>query len=128
MLTLSEQALLRRHGYNIEVEEIRRAWEDEKDSLLAAINSLKELLAETHKGRDASKVRVFFFFTFFAHYYFLQNCLILQVTELTRLKMHELFISVFGKLHVFCQNSHLHLHNYCFCLRRFLKNTPFHDY
>ena len=64
MLTLSEQALLRRHGYNIEVEEIRRAWEDEKDSLLAAINSLKELLAETHKGRDASKVRVLYIFTF----------------------------------------------------------------
>ena len=54
--TLSEQALLRRHGYNIEVEEIRRAWEDEKDSQLSAIHSLKELLAETHKDRDASKV------------------------------------------------------------------------
>ena len=56
MLTLSEQALLRRHGYNIEVEEIRKAWVEEKDSLLAAIQSLKDLLAETHKGRDPSKV------------------------------------------------------------------------
>ena len=57
VLTLSEQALLRRHGYNIEVEEIRKAWVEEKDSLLAAIQSLKDLLAETHKGRDPSKVR-----------------------------------------------------------------------
>ena len=56
VLSLSEQALLRRHGYNIEVEEIRKAWMDEKDSLLAAVHSLKELLAETHKGRDPSKV------------------------------------------------------------------------
>ena len=56
VLTLSEQALLRRHGYNIEVEEIRKAWVEEKDSLLAAIQSLKDLLAETHKGRDPSKV------------------------------------------------------------------------
>ena len=56
-LSLSEQALLHRHGYNVELEDLQRAWNDEKASLLSAINSLKELLAETHKGRDPSKVR-----------------------------------------------------------------------
>lgn len=39
------------------IEDMKRAWEEEKGSLIAAMTSLKDLLAETHKTKDSSRVR-----------------------------------------------------------------------
>jgi hypothetical protein len=40
----------------VDVESLRTSWESEKQSLLSAIQSLKDLLAQTHKLRGLEKV------------------------------------------------------------------------
>ena len=57
MLSLSELQFLRGLGNaHPDVGNLQRAWEEEKHSLLAAVQALKDLLAETQKTPDINKV------------------------------------------------------------------------
>ena len=58
MLKLSELDFLRRQGYNKEIDmaTMRRAWDEEKQGLMAAMQALRDLLAQTHNVRDIGKV------------------------------------------------------------------------
>ena len=60
VLKLSELDFLRRQGYHkeIDIATMRRAWEEEKQSMMAAMQALRDLLAQTHKVRDISKVEL----------------------------------------------------------------------
>ncbi|KAK3108598.1 hypothetical protein FSP39_011672 [Pinctada imbricata] len=61
MLTLSELQFLNRHMTNqcveteADIASLQAAWMNEKQSLLSAVQSLKDLLAQTHKYRSAEK-------------------------------------------------------------------------
>lgn len=62
MLSISELQFLNRHmsptqiDKEVDVESLKTSWESEKQSLLSAIQSLKDLLAQTHKLRGLEKV------------------------------------------------------------------------
>ncbi|XP_052094804.1 A-kinase anchor protein 9-like isoform X6 [Mytilus californianus] len=61
MLSISELQFLNRHmspsqiDKEVDVESLKTSWESEKQSLLSAIQSLKDLLAQTHKLRGLEK-------------------------------------------------------------------------
>ena len=60
MLSLSEMEFLRHHHDNVpaggDMATLQQAWEAEKHSLLSAIQSLKDLLAETQRADNVSRV------------------------------------------------------------------------
>ena len=59
VLSLSEATGQQAPGYvptPAEYEELKRAWADERESLVSAVQALKELLSETQRTSDTSKV------------------------------------------------------------------------
>ena len=62
MLSMSELQFLNRHmaghdvDQDVDIASLHAAWMNEKQSLLSAVQSLKDLLAQTHKFRSAEKV------------------------------------------------------------------------
>jgi hypothetical protein len=62
MLTISELQFLNRHmppsplNKEVDLGSLQAAWENEKQSLLSAVQSLKDLLAQTHKVKGIDKV------------------------------------------------------------------------
>ncbi|XP_061193837.1 golgin subfamily B member 1-like [Saccostrea echinata] len=61
MLSMSELQFLNRHmppsqvNQEVDLRSLQAAWENEKQSLLSAVQSLKDLLAQTHKVRGIDK-------------------------------------------------------------------------
>ena len=62
MLTISELQYLNRNlssqelPRNADIESLKAGWENERQSYLSTIQSLKDLLAQTHKLRGLDKV------------------------------------------------------------------------
>lgn len=75
MLSMSELQYLNSHMTPGTVEEdtdirsLKAAWANEKQGLLAAIQSLKDLLAQTHQMRGLDKVRIFFYVGFKVYFF-----------------------------------------------------------
>ena len=62
MLSLSELLFLKQHmppsqlDREVDLRSLQAAWENEKQSLLSAVQSLKDLLAQTHRYGGVDKV------------------------------------------------------------------------
>lgn len=62
VLSISELEILNRHqsqgdiAHDASLESMKAGWENERQSMLSTIQSLKDLLAQTHKLRGLDKV------------------------------------------------------------------------
>ena len=56
VLSLSELQGSTTRGLGAEFAELKQAWSEERESLVSAVHALKELLSETQKTADTSKV------------------------------------------------------------------------